>query len=105
MIRFRVVLLQAEFNYNGTVITEDAAIELVNNYKPVNILINQTIPSSIIGTIDSVVYDKEVKSVIGTITIKGDITLSMSPKNTLETPEGNRVLETTITQALLRFIR
>jgi hypothetical protein len=103
MIKFKAVILQVGFNYQGITVTEDAVIDLIAKYKPVQLVLKSNISDIQIGIIESLEYDKETKNVIGVVVLNADIGLNMTPKQTLETPKGQVVLETEIKTAALLF--
>ena len=98
MISFRVVVLKADFNYSGNILSEGAILDIVKNWKKMPLILGETTVE--IGSLDNIEYNKETKEVSVIVTLKADLNLLFNNKQAIETLDGKRVLETEIKKAI-----
>jgi hypothetical protein len=101
MISFRTIIFQADVNYNGNIISEEAAIKAVNTFKKIPLLLGKTTVE--IGSVDTLEYNKETKEVTALITLKAQLNILFNNKNSIIIPEGKRILETEIRKAIFEL--
>ena len=101
MITFRTVIFQADINYSGNIISEEATLNALKTFKKMPLLLGDTLIE--IGTIDYLEYNKETKEVIATMTLKAQLNILFNNKQSLVIPEGKRILETEIKKAIFEL--
>lgn len=98
MIAFRTVIFQADMNYGGHIISEEATKGVVKNFKKVDLMLGDT--KIKIGVLDKLEYNEKTKEVTATIILKADLNVNFNNKQAIVIPEGKRILETEITKAM-----
>jgi hypothetical protein len=101
MISFRTIIFQADMNYGGNIISEEAVINAVKTFKKTPLILGKT--EVVIGNIDNLEYNKETKQVTALITLKAQLNILFNNKQSIEIPEGKRILETEIKKALFEL--
>lgn len=101
MISFRTIIFQADMNYSGNIISEEAAVNAVKSFKKMPLILGKA--EVAIGSIDSLEYNKETKEVTALITLKAQLNILFNNKQSIEIPEGKRILETEIRKALFEL--
>jgi hypothetical protein len=103
MIAFKTAIFKADFNYNGNIISEEAVLNALKTFKKMPLVLGNT--KAIIGVIDNLEYNKETKEVTATIILKAQLNILFNNKNALVIPEGKRILDTEIKQAIFELYR
>ena len=101
MISFRTIIFQADMNYSGNIISEEAALGVVKNFQKTDLLLGTSAIK--IGTIDKLEYSKETKEVTALITLKAQLNVLFTNRNVIVIPEGKRILETEIKKAIFEL--
>lgn len=98
MLAFRTVIFQADMNYGGNIISEEATLGVIKNFKKTDLMLGES--GIKIGILDKLEYNKETKEVSAVIILKAELNILFNNKKALAIPEGNRILETEIKKAL-----
>jgi hypothetical protein len=101
MISFKTVIFQADVNYVGNIISEDAVLSALNKFKKTPLYLGNT--TVVIGNIDKLEYNKETKEVTATITLKAQLNILFDNTNSLVIPEGKRIIDTEIKKAIFEL--
>lgn len=98
MIEIRTVLMEAETNNNGIIITEMACQEIVKKYKETSqkIIVRLDNVPAALGEVKELIYDEDKKQLIGVLSLRIDFASGGKILKSLETPQGNRVLDCSV---------
>ena len=101
MISFKTIIFQADVNYSGNIITEEAVLSALKKFKKMPLVLGNT--AIVVGSIDNLEYNKETKEVTATIVLKAQLNILFDNSNSLVVPEGKRILDTQIKKAIFEL--